>query len=90
MPDGSVYHYTYYQNGNEKTCISSGGYQWEYYEDGTLQKYIETSPGKYFEVHYYTNGQMSLQILREGSINLETHYDEEGNVTYSNDPSWQP
>ena len=93
LPNGTRHTFTYYPSGEVHTCITFDAgttFQWIYYEDGTLQKYIEDGSGKYYEIHHYPNGQMSLQIHREGSINLERHYDEEGNITYSNDPNWQP
>ena len=86
-PDGTSLEIGYSKGGNQTYSISEGpdGHsEWHYNltVSGQLTKYIADTAEEYYEVHYYQNGKMSLQISwdKETGYYYEAHYNQDGNI----------
>ena len=86
-PDGTSLEIGYSKGGNQTYSISEGpdGHiEWHYNltVQGQLTKYIADTAEEYYEVHYYQNGKMSLQISwdKETGYYYEAHYNQDGNI----------
>lgn len=80
-------HFEKYYESGKLMLEGDGGISKFYYEDGTIQKYIETiDGGKELDKEYYPNGNLKSEgcfyILRHEQIGDSKYYKEDGTLDY--------
>lgn len=61
---------------------AEGHFEWHFFADGTMSKYIEQSGSANIERTYYPSGQIATDIGTRNDGFMERHWDENGTLTY--------